>query len=68
MNGTQFIRRTKRYARKRGLTVRIDTRYGKGSHSRLYLGNRHTLVQRGELKPATFHAMLKQLAIAKEDF
>ena len=68
MNGAEFIRRTKRYARKQGLTVPIDARYGKGSHSRIYLGGRHTLVQRGELKPAVFHAMLKQLAITKEDF
>jgi len=68
MNGTEFIRRTRRYARNNGLTVRIDTRYGKGSHSRLRLGNKYTLVQRGELKPGTFRAMLKQLGIAKEDF
>ena len=68
MNGAEFIRRTKRYARKTGLTVRVDKRYGKGSHSRIYLGNRHTLVQRGELKRAIFRAMLKQLEIPKEDF
>ena len=68
MNGAEFIRRTRRYARKKGLTVRLDTRFGKGSHARLYLGNRHTLVQRAELKRGIFRAMLKELRIAKEDF
>ena len=68
MNGAEFIRRTRRYARKKRLTVRIDARYGKGSHSRIYLGNNYTLVQRGELKRAVFRAMLKKLGIAKEDF
>jgi predicted RNA binding protein YcfA (HicA-like mRNA interferase family) len=68
VNGAEFVRRTKRYASKAGLTIRFDTDHGKGSHGMLYIGHRRTVVQRGELKPGTFRAMLKQLGIPKEDF
>ena len=34
----------------------------------LYLGSRRTVVKQGELKPGTFRAMLKQLAVREEDF
>ncbi len=68
MNGTEFIRQVKRYARKTGREYRFDSSHGKGSHGMIYLGNRRTVVQRGELKPGTFRAMLKQLGIPKEDF
>ena len=40
----------------------------KGSHGRLWVGRRFTMVARGELKPGTFHNMLKQLGIRQEDF
>ena len=68
MNGSEFVRRARRYASKTGLAVRFDTHHGKGSHGMLYLGDRRTVVQRGELKPGTYRAMLRQLDIPKEDF
>ncbi len=34
----------------------------------LYIGNRRTTVQQGELKPGTFRNMLKQLDVQKENF
>ena len=34
----------------------------------LYLGRHRTVVKQGDIKPGTLRAMLKQLAISKEDF
>ena len=68
MSGADFIRRARRHARKTGKAFRFDPRHGKGSHGVLYVGDRRTIVKRGELKPGTFRAMLKQLDIPKEDF
>ena len=68
MNGAEFIERARRYAKKTGQDFRVDVKRGKGSHGILYIGNRRTTVQKGELKPGTFRNMLKQLDIQKEDF
>ena len=68
VNGAEFVRRARRYARKAGVDVRFDPSRGKGSHGMLYLGSRRTVVKQGELKPGTFRAMLKQLAVREEDF
>ena len=68
MSGADFIRRARRHARKTGKAFRFDPRHGKGSHGVLYVGDRRTIIKRGELKPGTFRAMLKQLDIPKEDF
>ena len=68
MDGTEFIRRAKRYARKMGLKCFYDPRHGKGSHGRLHLGGRLTTVPRKELGKGLLAAMLKDLNIDKEDF
>ena len=68
MNGREFIRRAKRYARKAGLEFYFDPSQGKGSHGTLYVGSRRATVMRGELKSGTFRNMLRQLDIKKEDF
>ena len=68
MNGKEFIKRAKRYARKIGQECRFEASHGKGSHGRLYIGENFTTVKRIEIKPALFNAMLKQLRIKKEDF
>lgn len=68
MNGADFVRRVRRYARRAGLEVQFDPSRGKGSHGMLYLGHRRTVVKHGELKPGTLRAMLKQLGISTEDF
>ena len=68
VNGRDFVRRARRYARKTGQEFRFEPRRGKGSHGRLWVGRRFTMVARGELKPGTFHNMLKQLGIRQEDF
>ncbi len=68
VDGREFVRRAKRYARKAGLDFRFVAREGKGSHGRLYLGGRTTMVKRTELSKALLHAMLKELGIEMEDF
>ena len=50
------------------MEVRFDPSRGKGSHGLLYLGQRRTVVKRGELKRGTLRAMLKQLDICENDF
>ena len=68
MNGREFLRRAKRYARRTGKEYRFDQSRGKGSHGTPYIGARRATVMRGELKPGTFRNMLKQLDIDKENF
>lgn len=68
VNGAEFVRRVRRYARKAGVDVQFDPSRGKGSHGMLYLGSRRTVVKQGEIKPGTFRAMLKRLGICEEDF
>ena len=68
MNGTEFARRAKRYARNAGLEFRFDQSEGKGSHGRLYLGGKTTFVKRSEIGKGLLAAMLKELGIRKEEF
>ncbi len=68
MNGTEFVKRAKRYAKKTGQDCRFEPSHGKGSHGRFYLGANFTTVKRSEIPHGLFNAMLKQLNIKKEDF
>ena len=68
MTSREFIRRARDYARKTGLSFRFDPTRGKGSHGRVYVGERFTTVQRGELKPGVLAAMLRQLNIDRREF
>ena len=68
MNGAEFIRRAKRYARKAGQECRFVPDRGKGSHGTLYMGSRRTIVKRNEISKGMLTAMLKQLQIEKRDF
>ena len=68
MDGTEFVRRAKRYAKSVDTFFLFDPRRGKGSHGILYLGERRTVVKRGEIEPGAFRSMLKQLGIPKEKF
>ncbi len=68
MNGREFVRRARRYARKTGKEIRFDRRRGKGSHGTLYLGNRHTMVKHGEISKGVLATMLKHLGIDRKEF
>lgn len=68
MNGREFVRRARRYARKTGRDCRFDPSHGKGSHGKLCLGNRRTLVKHGEISEPMLAAMFKQLGIDRKEF
>lgn len=69
MTGAEFMRRIKELGRERGVDVRFEPRRGKGSHGRLYYGERFTTLKdrRAEIGPGLLHAMLKQLGLSLED-
>ncbi len=69
MKGNEFIRRTLKLAKQRGIEARVDKKRGKGSHVTLYYGDKHTVVRnpKDELKIGTFKAMLKQLDLSGDE-
>jgi mRNA interferase HicA len=69
VKGSEFVRRTRKLARKRDVTVDFIPARGKGSHGTLYFGGQFTVVRdlKDELKTGTFHAMLQQLGLTPED-
>ena len=54
MNGQEFVRRARRYARRHGLDCYFDPAHGKGIHRTFRLGEHQTTVQRGEIPRRTF--------------
>jgi mRNA interferase HicA len=69
MKGSEFVQRVRAYADAKGLTCRVDSKRGKGSHVTLYLGNKLTILRnpKDELKTGTLHAMLRQLDLKIQD-
>jgi mRNA interferase HicA len=49
--------------------VRFNARHGKGSHGRLYYGDRFTIVKdrKQEIGPGLFAKMLRDLDLRRED-
>ena len=68
VNGREFVRRSRRYARENGLEFAYDPRRGKGSHGTVYVGEFRTTVQHGEITRGTLAAMLRDLNIDGEEF
>ena len=68
MNGTEFIKRIRRTARRHGVEVRFESRQGKGSHGRLYYGDRFTTVKdrKKEIGPGLLIKMLRDLGLNRE--
>jgi mRNA interferase HicA len=69
MTGHEFERKIRRRGRSRGVTVSFDSGSGKGSHGRLYYGNRFTTLKdrRKEIGPGLLTAMLHQLGLTRRD-
>ncbi len=69
MTGGDFIRRVEKLGRKRGIHVRFEARKGKGSHGRIYYGDRFTTVKdrRKEIGKGLLTAMLAQLGLSYKD-
>ena len=68
MNGHDFERRVKRLGRRTGKTVRFEP-HGKGSHGRLYYGDRFTTLKdrKKELGKGLLKAMCIQLGIHPDE-
>jgi hypothetical protein len=69
MTGAELERRIIRLGRRRGVTVLFDRTSGKGSHGRLYYGDRFTTMKdrSKEIGPGLLSAMLAQLGLTRDD-
>ena len=69
MTGNELERKIRRLGRKRGVVVSFNRGHGKGSHGRLYYGNRFTTLKdrKKEIGPGQLNAMLDQLGLTKAD-
>lgn len=69
MTGNEFVRRVRILGRARGVPVRFEAEMGKGSHGRLYFGERYATVKdrRKEIGAGLLAAMLRQLELRRED-
>ena len=67
VNGAEFVRRIRRHARRTRQEFQLDQAGGKGSHEKLYLGDRRTIVKHGEIPKPLPKSMLKQLGVTEED-
>lgn len=68
MDGREFVRRARRYARRKKLDFSFDPIKGKGSHSEVEIGGRRTIVKNGEIRRGLLAAMLKQVEIDPREF
>jgi mRNA interferase HicA len=70
VTSAEFLRRLRRYARRKGLQFTYDPRRGKGSHGRVLIGDRITTVKSGN-KPigsGLLRKMLTDLNIDPNEF
>jgi hypothetical protein len=69
MTGHELERRLKRLGRRTGNKVSFDRSQGKGSHGRLYYGDRFTTLKdrKKEIGPGLLSAMLDHLGLTKAD-
>ena len=65
----EFLRRLREIARRRGVTYSFVARKGKGSHDKVFVGTRSTIVKdrKKEVGTGLFHRMCKDLGIDPED-
>ncbi|WP_018260289.1 hypothetical protein [Methylobacterium sp. WSM2598] len=63
MKRDDLIRDLRRYARKNGLDFEVDKRGGTGSHYKIRVGDKFTILQSGELDPYKVQRICKQLSI-----
>ena len=68
VDGREFVRRARRYARKKGLKSYFDPRRGKGSHGTVYVGDRFTMVKHSDIGPGLLASMLRDLGVDRQEF
>jgi mRNA interferase HicA len=69
MNGGEFLRRLRRLGRRRRIEVELLEFHGKGSHARVYFGDRFATIKdrKKELPKGLLRAMCRQLGIDPSD-
>jgi mRNA interferase HicA len=70
VNSDELLRKLKRLAKERDLYFGVRAERGKGGHVTVYMGDRFTILPqhgRRELSTGTFHAILKQLGLGRND-
>jgi hypothetical protein len=65
MKREQFLSALRRWCRTNDRAFRVDTVAGKGSHIKVYVDDRGTIVKGGELSPIYVQLVLKQLGLPK---
>ena len=64
MSTQELIRKLRRLARRRNVTFDVKTNESKGSHRRIYFGNRNTTVPwKSDLTAGAVRGILKQLNV-----
>lgn len=63
MNREDFLRKLRKYARKKDLSFDLQKDRGKGAHYRVRLGEKVATVQSGELSPFNIRRLCEQLGI-----
>ena len=63
MKREALIRELQKTARDRGVVFEVIQNHGKGSHYRVRLGDKRTIVKSGELTPTYVKLVKKQLGV-----
>lgn len=69
MTAQELLRRLRKLARKRGLSLVVNASRGKGDHSRIILGEKVSYLpgMKGEIPNGTLRAICRQLGIKDRD-
>jgi mRNA interferase HicA len=69
MNGNELLKRLKKLGKQNHISVRFETKRGKGSHGTLYYGHLKTILKdrKKEIGPGLLSKMLVDLGIDKKD-
>jgi len=69
VKGEEFVKKVRKTGKSRGISVQFVAHHGKGSHGRLYYGERFTTVKdrKKEIGRSLLQAMLNQLGLALRD-
>ncbi|HZR87922.1 MAG TPA: hypothetical protein VFB02_14020 [Bradyrhizobium sp.] len=68
MNGKEFIRKARKWAKANDREFAVNASRGKGGHKMVQVGDRRTTVKTGEIGTGLLAAMLEQLNIPKGEF
>tara|TARA_R110000868_G_scaffold98607_2_gene271475 strand:+ start:6872 stop:7078 length:207 start_codon:yes stop_codon:yes gene_type:complete len=68
VNGKEFLRKLRIYAKTHALDVELSPERGKGGHQLVRLAGRPTTVKSGEIGKGLLAKMLKDLNVPKDEF